>query len=212
MDKPLILAFGYEARSGKGECCDTIYQRHSRTCGGQYDILRISFADRLREEIHERLAKIMRYRKLGVQDAMKALCDWAGVEYDPNPVVDKLNPYGKQRKLQQWYGTEYRRAQDPDYWLNIVRDQARVVRPQIVLIDDMRYENEHGWVYEEGVTVKTARIGVAPINGIAGHRSENAIAHLPFHYYITANDGQVDWLRVQALNLFDFVIARKEAH
>jgi hypothetical protein len=205
MNKPLIIAFGYEARSGKGECCNTIYQQHSLEHGGRFNIFRASFAQRLRDEVHESLN--LYPSSLPVQEQMKALCNWAGVEYDPNPLFDELNPYGKQRQLTQWWGTEYRRAQNTDYWLNHVVDQIRIAAPEIVLIDDMRFPNEFDWIAAVGgKTVKMTRLGLKPIqNGIANHPSESAIANKPFEYFITARDGQLPWLRSQALHLFDFL-------
>jgi alpha-L-fucosidase len=215
MNRPLILAFGYEARSGKGECCSTIHLQHSLEHGGRFDIFRISFAQRLRDEVHEAMATHWNahypgrpmHNKDDQQFAMKLVCEWAGVEYDPDPLVDELNPYGKQRQLTQWWGTEYRRAQNTDYWLNYVVDQIRIVAPEIVLIDDMRFPNEFDWITAVGgKTVKTTRLGMKPIqNGLANHPSESAIANKPFDYYITARDGQLPWLRSQALHLFDFI-------
>jgi hypothetical protein len=214
VNRPIIIAFGYEARSGKGECCDTICRQHSLDFGGKLDIFRISFAQRLRDEIHEAMwdhwFPCDRDDPRQQQAAMASLCHWAGVEYDPNPLVDHLNPYGKQRKLQQWWGTEYRRRQNPRYWLDYVDEQIKLAAPQVVLIDDLRFPNEHEWATENGITVKTTRLGMKPIqNGIAGHESESAIANHPFHYYITARDGQLPWLRSQALNLFDFITKQR---
>lgn len=216
--KPLILAFGFEARSGKGECCDTIYKKHSLEHGGSYNILRISFATRLRDEIHDAMTAhwkqhfpgIARVHKDDHQLAMKIVCEWAGVEYDRNPVFDDLNPFGKQRKLQQWWGTELRRAENPRYWLNHVEGQIATAVPDVVLLDDLRFPNEHEWVRANGIAVKTTRLGHAPIsNGIPGHVSEQALANHKFDYYITVNDGELAELRAMALEVFDAAIATR---
>lgn len=209
MSKPLVIAFGYEARSGKGECVSSIYRKHSIDYGGEYDIFRISFGQRLRDEVHDALRR-QHHAGKDIQEAMRSLCKWAGVDYDPNPIVDELYPYGKQRQLLQWWGTEYRRAQNPDYWLDHVDEEIKLAKPDVVLIDDMRFPNEHEWATVHGITVKTTRLGAKPIqNGIKGHVSESAIADHPFDYYITARDGQLPWLRHQALSLFEFVTKKE---
>jgi hypothetical protein len=211
MNRPIILSFGFEARSGKGECCQTIYKRHSIEHGGKFNILRISFAQRLRDEIHDamwtRRFPYDRNDPKQQQAAMASLCHWAGIEYDPNPLFDDLNPFGKQRRLQQWWGTEYRRQQNPRYWLDYVDERIHIAKPDVVAIDDMRFGNEAEWTEtNNGITVKTTRIGLKPIqNGIPGHISESQLANYPFMYQITAREGQLQWLRSQALNLFDFV-------
>jgi hypothetical protein len=205
MHRPLIIAFGFEARSGKGECCETIYKQRSLENGGRFNILRISFAQRLRDEIHTALT--LYPSSLSMQDRMKALCNWAGVAYDPNPIFDDLNPFGKQRRLQQWWGTELRRTANPRYWLDFVDEQIRVAAPDVVLIDDMRFLNEAEWAESNnGITVRTVRVGLKPIqNGLPGHISEAQLVNYPFKFQITARDGQLPWLRSQALHLFDYL-------
>jgi hypothetical protein len=208
--KPVIIAFGFEARSGKGECCDTIYKRHAIEHGGRYKILRASFAAKLRDEIHQAVRGWMALG-YGPRDAMRLVCYDAGVAFDVDAPIDALNPYGKQRRLQQWWGTEFRRAQNTDYWLNAVEETVGAFAPDVVLIDDMRFPNEHEWVRQRGRTVRTSRLGFIPIsNGIAGHVSESALARHTFDYNIIVNDGELSLLREKALQVFDHVIAQKE--
>ena len=59
------------------------------------------------------------------------------------------------RQILQWWGTEYRRAQDPDYW---VKKAAKIVsgmyyaapypelRPQLFCETGTRFENEREWI------------------------------------------------------------------
>ena len=53
----------------------------------------------------------------------------------------------KWRPLLQWYGTNFRRAEDPDYW---VKQLKLAIRPDIdlLLIPDVRFDNEVGLVRE----------------------------------------------------------------
>ncbi len=83
---------------------------------------RIAFADGVRDEVN--LA-------LGV--------DWAWHK-----------PYNRlERALLQWYGTDYRRAQDEDYWVkdglrrvNDTADNLRYVGDILIVITDVRFANE----------------------------------------------------------------------
>jgi hypothetical protein len=52
------------------------------------------------------------------------------------------------RRLQQVWGTEYRRAQDPDYWLKAA---ARTMAPDVPkVISSGRYQNEVDFAYAQG--------------------------------------------------------------
>jgi hypothetical protein len=207
--KPVVIAFGYTARSGKGECCDTIYSTHSVEHGGKYNILRLSFAQHLRDEIHEALSHYATFER-DPQDAMKALCGWAGVDYDPHPLIDAIYPWGKQRQLLQWWGTEYRRARNPNYWLDYADAQIKASGADVVLIDDLRFENEFAYVKANGYTVETRRVGMKPIcNGIPGHTSEGALKGFPFDYLIEVKDGQLDLLHQKALVMFKKIMEKE---
>src|SRR6185437_11665955 len=46
------------------------------------------------------------------------------------------------RPLLQLFGTEFRRAEDKDYWLGRLRERIANERPHVALITDMRFPNE----------------------------------------------------------------------
>lgn len=55
------------------------------------------------------------------------------------------------RSLLQWWGTDLRRSQDEDYWINLaskVLDETTYA--DIVCITDVRFTNEAAWVRERG--------------------------------------------------------------
>ena len=63
------------------------------------------------------------------------------------------------RQVLQWWGTEYRRAQDPHYWLMKNEDWLRRVRaehlypehaPQHFVNTTVRFENEREWIHNGG--------------------------------------------------------------
>lgn len=71
--------------------------------------------------------------------AVWKLPDW--VQPDPNPEITALAPYGKHSKLLIWWGTEYRRAQDPDYWVKKALDSIPV-GTNLAIFTDVRFKNE----------------------------------------------------------------------
>ena len=108
--------------------------------------VRVAFADGVREEIEDVL------------------------QIDSEVLWTK--PYPEEiRRLLQWWGTEYRRAEDPDYWskkgiAEAIRVDADPVH--LVVITDVRFANEAkaikdegGMVYEVIATTATrqARLG-----------------------------------------------------
>lgn len=51
------------------------------------------------------------------------------------------------RQILQWWGTDYRRAQDKDYWVakcyeHLVRIPRMLFQPELVVISDVRFANE----------------------------------------------------------------------
>lgn len=56
------------------------------------------------------------------------------------------------REILQWYGTDYRRNQDPEYWITAMRKYLRKLEKVafIVIIDDVRFPNEAELVHEFG--------------------------------------------------------------
>lgn len=116
-----------------------------------YDFERLAFADGVRQEV------AMAIRRRGELPA-EIRMDREDIEgmwhlWDPEQVWEKPTGPLMRSLLQQW-GTEYRREQEPDYW--ITRLQARLSRiaaakvsPRIV-ITDVRFPNEARWIREAG--------------------------------------------------------------
>ncbi len=92
-------------------------------------------------------------------------------------VPEPHDPYGMTvREILQWYGTDVRRAQDPDYWVNAMQEwldiEARTGTPGVI-IDDCRFPNE--------IEVADYRVRIDPYTMwrcqpcIAAHESETAL-------------------------------------
>ena len=80
------------------------------------------------------------------------------------------------RKLMQVYGTEYRRKQDPEYWVKKTRaavQEALLRGTKLVVIDDVRFPDEAQMVLDEGgILVRVER----PVDRVVDeHISETAL-------------------------------------
>jgi hypothetical protein len=95
------------------------------------------------------------------------------------------------RRILQWWGTEYRRADDPDYW---TKEWAKLVESldlstTHVLIDDVRFMNELNTVRNEGgLVIKIERPG---FNGAGNHASETSLDDYSDWHSIIINDGSL---------------------
>lgn len=100
-------------------------------------VSRVAFADEVRFEIE---------RSLGL------------TPYDARGLWEKPYPV-EVRKLLQWWGTEYRRAQDPEYWVNQGR---RTIAEELgymdlVVVTDVRFANEADAIRDLGGLVVEVR-------------------------------------------------------
>lgn len=222
----LIIGFGHRARHGKDTVALEIIKRRTGNGPGWYDVRSYSFAKELKDEVNTCAMKSGGMPKLfdpGLYDPMGGymqangnflpLPEW--VKYEPQPdMSDPLCPYGKQRTLLQWWGTEYRRSIDPDYWVKRLAARLEADKPEIALLTDMRFPNEMKFVQEYGDAVKIERrnpdgtLYVAP--GITPHPSEEALARVPDNVWdaILTNDGTLEELKDAGVKLFDTLMER----
>lgn len=136
-------------------------------------VMRVSFADGLRNEVVNTL----------------------GLTETPTKPYTEL-----ERKLFQWWGTDYRRAQDPDYWVTVAEEQAiRIDAAGFTpVFTDVRFPNEadmivkHGGLLVQvmaGAPIREMRLGMPPPT----HESETALDNYswPLDTYIlfSAHDG-----------------------
>ncbi len=104
------------------------------------------------------------------------------------------------RQILQWWGTEYRRAQDPDYWITRTHQAIAILvecgRDRFVL-SDCRFENEAALVRRlQGSIWQVVRPGIAPVLG--AHVSETeGNQFLP--QVLLDNTGDIRHLQLQAL-------------
>lgn len=86
------------------------------------------------------------------------------------------------RELLQWYGTDYRRKQDPEYWTNAMRKYLRKMAnvTEYIIIDDVRFPNEAELVREfGGLLYRIEPHDRWQPGPHAGHASETALDDYP---------------------------------
>jgi hypothetical protein len=105
------------------------------------------------------------------------------------------------RRILQWWGTEYRRAQDPDYWTKAWGHKVSQLDLQktLVLVDDVRFMNELNVIREfGGLIVKIERPG---FDGANNHSSETSLDDYRQWDGLIVNDGTLEQFgrKVEAL-------------
>jgi hypothetical protein len=212
----LILGFGYRSRSGKDTAVAEIIKQRK----GQYDVRRYAFADELKREVNACLDAFppgqrhwqylwdRNYMLVREDGEFVCLLDYPWVQYDPDaPMDDPFCPYGKQRTLLQWWGTEFRRNINPDYWVKKLTKRIEKEKPEIACITDMRFPNEFTFAKEHGEVFRVDRPDLPPLTS-KSHYSESALANVPDEEWtrILKNDRSLEEFQALAVDAFDTVM------
>jgi hypothetical protein len=177
-------------------------------CQDRYDIREYSFASALKREVNAAALEAGGMENLFKPNRRFVMCkgyymdfpDW--VQYDSNaPMDDPLCPLGKQRSLLQFWGAEFRRKQDSDYWVRQLAQQIELEKPQIACITDLRFLNELKFVQQYGETVRVDRDGLPP----STHASETALADVSDEEWsiVLENNGTLEEFLEGAVTAFD---------
>lgn len=139
----------------------------------------VNFAAGLREAIEA--AIVSGVWPPGVPLSAADLADLTVEEVWAKPTTPRM------RVLLQWWGTDYRRAENPDYWVNRVR---RMVADGQWYVTDVRFPNEVEMIRAAGGEVwRIVRPGIERM----GHTSESIIDTITPDRTIV-NDSDVDTL------------------
>ena len=110
------------------------------------------------------------------------------------------------RRLHQWWGSQYRRAQDPKYWINLLQqDRADLGNPDTV-ITDPRFQNEgHDYikVQEHGLIWKVVNPRRETYKNavLDDHCSEQWVRTYTGWNAVIMNDGTLDQLHQKVWDL-----------
>ena len=137
------------------------------------------------------------------------------VKATANPSMDEpLCPYGKHAKILQWWGTEFRRAQNPNYWVDKFKENV-VDFKGVVIAADVRFTNEAIAVLElGGSTANVRRLNedgtqfFDPSRSVT-HRSEIELDTWNWDYRIVAKTGQVSLVEAQAVEILKYEMRLK---
>lgn len=198
----VVIGFGYKMHSGKDAAvAEIIKQRGLRRgmCGEggwltkdteRYDIRRYGFADALKHEVSAAAQAAGGLENL-INNLRPQLPDW--VQYEPEAE--------KPRTLLQWWGGDFRRSQDSEYWVRQLAQQVELEKPQFALISDLRYLNEFAFCKEYGETVKVERLGIPQ----GTHASETELDSVSPEDWslVLDNNGTLEEFLVGAVTSFD---------
>ena len=198
----IIIGFGYKATSGKDTAVAEIIKQRGllpeecsvynifKNAQERYDIRRYAFADALKREVAEATRTAGGLETL-INNMRPQLPDW--VQYEPGAE--------KPRTLLQWWGGDFRRGQDKNYWVRQVAQQIELEKPQFALLSDMRYLNEFAFCKEYGEVVKVERLGIPQ----GTHSSETELDSVSPEDWslILENSGTLEDFLVGAVTAFD---------
>ena len=185
----LVIGFGHRARQGK----NTAALAMLNSMPLDTHVIQYAFGDALRSEVRVACAKY------GGQHAL--ITAWKQSGLMPEWVICEN---AKPRTLLQWWGTDFRRAKDPEYWVKRLKTTLDNHNPDVALITDVRFPNEldaiRAW---GGVYVEVVNTGDTDID-VHGHPSEAALDGVRADYWIVA--GSRDECEEKAAGLFRQIV------
>ena len=157
----LIIGLGHRARQGKSTAALAFVE----ACPIATDVRLVAFGDALRREVDKMARQTGGFHNLlELLREVYAAPSWVRAEFE-----------GKQRTILQWWGTDYRRKQDPDYWVKRLVESLAGLNPDVAIVQDMRFPNEADAIKGMGgVVIKVTRLG-APDVSVHEHASEAAL-------------------------------------
>lgn len=173
MPKITLIGISGRARSGKDTVADIIAHR-----AGGY---KYGFAN----PIKQMLLALGIDMSLGYWEAHK------------ETVIPEFN--ASPRRLMQTLGTEWgRKIIHPDLWL-ILAERKLKAEIGVMVVPDVRFENEATWVREQGGVIIHVRRDNAPF--VEKHSSEHGIMVDHVKDYLLSNDGTLGELKTQVIQL-----------
>ncbi len=185
----ILLGISGKKQSGKDTCAEMIEEA---LAGDRFAYVRLAFADALYEEVAEFLIKQKTSILIseGARPVLACSIPRSLVEAKVAHIKANKPDY---RLLLQWWGTDYRRKSDPDYWIKRWLAKFRELPDNsFVVVPDVRFLNEAECVEKMGGLL--ARV--------TRHASEDTHAsevelddYKSFHYNV-ANTSTLEDLRL----------------
>lgn len=185
----MILGFTGKMGSGKSTACDIVKEELDK-------VVHINFKDGLVKELKEKFESTLiqlAIREYGLDAAVFKDRYFDRLFKEKPPIM---------RALMQNYGTEVRRAEDPEYWVKMWKSAVSYSNhDQHVVTDDVRFLNEAKAIRD--FNGKIIRIIRTDITDTGGHQSESEMDKIKAHYTITADKGDHDSIRQQLKKIID---------
>lgn len=199
----MIIGFAGKAASGKTTAAKHLLQQ------SEADIAILPMAVVLREEVEDFIRQVggeaytplvygdqddkVRIFYVDEQRALEQCSVWTNFVANHQDIQDQPGQSAVSvRRILQWWGTEYRRAQDHDYWTKAWEKKLQEydLTNTHVLVDDVRFANELEIIKKHGgVFIKIERPG---FNGANDHSSENSLDHYDHWDLVIENDGSLE--------------------
>lgn len=201
MSRYNIIGLCGQAGSGKDTCADLIVARSPR------GVVKLAFADPLKEEVsqsfgidpiflHAQELKCIKYGSLAIHRS-------ADIHF-----IDRMKEIGEDihclrspRQIMQLWGTEYRRADDRDYWTEKMLSYIHAhigYGQKIFVLSDVRFVNEAQLVLNCGGTLIMVKRGS---DKSASHESESTSSLEPLCTAILSNDKSISELEINLRSL-----------
>ncbi len=144
---------------------------------------RIAFADQVRREVME-----------AIQDGVFPRKAFGTPLFDDMLSADEAEVWAKptssrMRRILQWWGTDYRRSEDPDYWVKEGIAQAEG-HPRVVF-SDVRFPNESAAILRRGGVIWRIERATT-LDGIPDHISETVLDEIAADRTVQNNGHLID--------------------
>jgi hypothetical protein len=141
------------ARSGKDTIADYLVKQHG--------FVKFSFSDALYYEVSEAFEVPVSFlHDAATKDTpsdLMSLFRCRVPEFHQMCLNEELVPHSfsmvSPRKILQWWGTEFRRKQDPDYWIKKAAEWYEYAAPARAVNTSVRFNNEAAWIRNYGGAV-----------------------------------------------------------
>lgn len=190
----LVIGFSGKMASGKDYTSGLLAEKFKEK---GLQVFSYSFAHALRDEIVEIAKDLLSEQSLlslvkKHNVSLEQLSNFKELMRADQEFMNTLNPWNRTKELRalmQYWGTDVRRASNPDYWVNKVEDKivSEIDNYDVFMITDVRFENEAGLIHRLGGTLFRCNVaeeireerllerGVVATSEQANHASETSL-------------------------------------